>query len=387
MAKAAEKEKDTLEEDAPKTAKKTDLLAGAFKNEAIAALRKKFGSSILMRAVEMDARVVHRIPTGIFQLDYALSGGFQVGMAHEVHGPKSAGKTTILLKALAQAQKRCATCWELFEASGKCPTKGCDTRQTVCAFVDVEGTCDLKWAQLLGVDLNRLMYARTTSAEEALDVCVTLLRSGVADVIVLDSIAFLSPTKEIEESVSAETMGLQARVLGKGVRKFVAALNEAGNSESGRRPTLLFTNQIRMKIGVMFGNPETTSGGMAPGFMFLSETKFWPGKFEISDSGWPTEVLIKFRVEKHKGGLGPKKEDEFQLILRDDGNKRKGDVRDEMYMIKLGIQYNVFQKHGHMISFMEHEFGNEAAMETEMMKDPVLNLHVREALMKILVPA
>ena len=207
-----------------KTSKKEDALAAVFKNDVVKAMLKKFGPTMIMRAVESDARVQHRIPTGIFQLDFALSGGFLVGAAHEVHGPQSACKTTLMLKMVAQAQQRCANCWNRIDSKGHCGTKGCAPREAICAYIDVEGTLDLGWAKKLGVDLDRLLHLTPPYAEASLDLLDGLLRSGTCDVIVLDSIAFLSPLKEVESSMDQETMGLQARIMGKGVRKFVAGM-------------------------------------------------------------------------------------------------------------------------------------------------------------------
>lgn len=388
MAKATEEKKDVAQEEKPKAKRASDVIDRVLKTENVSAIRKKFGPSSLMLASELDSRVIHRIPTGIFQLDYALSGGFQTGRIHEVHGPLSGGKTTVILKTIAEAHKRCANCWTPVNSSGNCAKKGCDTRLTVAAFIDVEGTYDPKWASHLGVDSSRLLYSRPDYAEQSLDILDSILIGNQCDVIALDSLAFLSPEKERTESVSQETMGLQARVLGKGFRKYVMGLNAAGNSETGRIPTLLFTNQIRMKLGVMFGNPETTPGGLAPGFSYTSSTKLWPGKYEMNkETGWPVAVDINFRVEKHKGGEGPKKEDTFKLIIRDTDVKKKGDVIDEDYILKLGLQYNLLSKQGHKVEFMEVQHPSEAAFEAALMADRALHRRISDALMKVLLPA
>jgi recombination protein RecA len=174
-----------------------DVIGQVLANELLAKLAKKHGSSIFKKASEYGVEQLPRIPTGIFLLDYALGGGFPVGRVNLVYGHKSSSKTTTVLKAVGNAQKMCANCYSFPDEAGKCKCK--KFRECVAAYIDVEGTWDAKWAALHGVDLSRLIISVPEYAEQSLDIAEGLVLSGKVDVIVLDSIAFLTPAKEIEE--------------------------------------------------------------------------------------------------------------------------------------------------------------------------------------------
>jgi len=211
----------------------------------VAQIRKVHGDAIFQRASDLGSGKVPRIPTGIFKLDYALGGGFPVGKVSVVWGKKSSSKTTTYLKALANAQRMCANCWNF----SPCRCKG--YRPPMILFMDVEGTLDRRWAQRLGVDLDNLFVSAPEYQEQSMDMTEALLRKGF-DIVVIDSIAFLAPAKEIVGSTMDDNPAVQARQLGKGIRKFIVALNTVANAR-GVAPTLLFTNQVRMQVGVMFG--------------------------------------------------------------------------------------------------------------------------------------
>jgi len=328
------------EESAELVSKKTegDRLGMLLDSSTVAAMRKKFGVSMLVRASELRAEKLPRIPSGVFTLDRALGGGWAVGRVHIVFGHKSSGKTTLLKRTIGQAQKMCASCHK-FQEVCECKNK----RDFLCAFVDIEGTFDPYWAKQLGVDLDTLLLSRPEYAEQGLDVAEALLRSGECDLLVLDSIAFLTPLKEIQESTEQETMGQQPRLVGKGIRKLNSALIAAEN-EVGRKPTLFFTNQIRMKLGVMFGNPETTPGGFAPGFAASTEVKLRPGKYEMDkESGTPEHVDFYFKVEKNKTGV-PKMEGEFRMMLCETQTKSVGDIYDEKFIMDEAQRLGVVRK-------------------------------------------
>lgn len=342
-----------------------------------------------MRAADDRHQTMPRIPSGIFQLDYALGGGWPAGRVNTIYGPKSSSKTTTLLKTIGNAQKFCASCHTMSESNEDGEVLGCkcgEFRDMVCAFIDVEGTWDEKWAKNAGIDVNRLLYSRPDFAEQSLDISEALIRSGDVDLLVLDSLAFLTPIKEIEESVEKETMGVQARLIGKGVRKLNAALNAVKN-EHGRFPTIFFTNQIRMKLGVMFGNPETTPGGMAPGFVSTTEVKVWPGKYAMDETtGRPLHVDMNFRVEKNKSGPA-KMEGSYRLILTDTEVKKVGEVYDEDQIVNIAQKYGLVEGSGSSWQCLGEKFPGKSPIERRLLTDLPFKKKLRDALMTVLLAA
>lgn len=322
-----------------------DRFAALMASDLIASIRKKHGKNILAPADELQIKKMPRIPTGIFFYDYALGGGgFPAGRTNIIWGHKSTGKTVICLRAMGNAQKLCANCYTFPDAkTGKCHCK--KFRETICAFLDVEGSWDHDWARLHGVNPDRVLLSVPEYAEQTLDIAEALLRSGDVDFLVIDSLAFLAPENEIKESTAKALQAEQARVLGRGIRKFGAALNHIGNV-TGRRPTLLFTNQIRMRVGVLFGNPETQPGGHAPGFSATTETKTFGGKYEMDEvTGRPIYVDMGFKIEKNKSASA-KVEGGWRLMLADTELKRKGEVYEEPALVEMGIKVGIITKEG-----------------------------------------
>jgi recombination protein RecA len=325
-------------------AKPKDRLSSLLASELVKKIQKKHGGSILMRASDFKVQQRPRIPTGIFQLDYALGGGLPVGLVSTMYGAKSASKTTTFLKAIANAQNMCSNC-HLFRTDESWGCRCKKPRDFVMVYMDVEGTLDLPWAQSLGVDTSKMIVSVPEYAEQTLDIAEAFVRSGECDILVLDSIAFLTPQKEIEESIEKDQMGIASRIIGRGIRKFTAAVNGVGN-ETGRRPTIFFTNQIRMKIGVMYGSPETQSGGQAPGYAAAVEVKLWPGKYEMDEvSKKPVTVEINFRVEKNKTS-GAKMEGQYKMFVSDAGDRHKGDIEDELQMVDWAETAGIVQRSG-----------------------------------------
>jgi recombination protein RecA len=353
-------------------------------SEALKAMSKRWGGNILVQASDESVQTVPRIPSGILKLDWALGGGWPTGRFNMVYGPKSAAKTSLMIKALAEASKVCALCCKPKEGEVHCE---CESyRETVSAFIDVEGTYDPVWAKRLGLDATRIIYSRPSYAEQSLDILEALIREGAVDNVVLDSIAFLSPKKEIESSVEQETVGVQARLLGKSMRKLVAALNHVKATE-GRMPTIFMTNQIRMKVGVMFGNPETTSGGMAPGYATTAEVKLWPGKYQMDEeSGRALSVDMNFRVDKNKSAA-PKMEGEYRLILADTDTKHVGDIYEEDAMVNLGQKFGLVEGHGNSWTCLGEKFNGKSLIERKLLTDATFKGVYRSALMKILLTA
>jgi len=368
------------EETAPET-----RFSQVMASETMAKILKKHGSEILIRAADDRHQEVPRIPSGIMMLDWALGGGWPAGRINTIYGHKSSAKTTTLLKTIANAQKMCASCFTFpADNDGKC--KCGEYREMVCAFIDVEGTYDHKWAANTGIDPQRLMYSRPDFAEQSLDIVEALIRSGDVDLLVLDSLAFLTPAKEIQESVEKETMGVQPRLIGKGIRKINSALSAVKN-DMNRHPTMFFTNQIRMKLGVMFGNPETTPGGMAPGFASTTEVKVWAGKYDVDEAtGRPSHVDMNFRVEKNKSGPA-KMEGSYRLMLTDTETKHAGDVYEEDAIVNMGQKFGLIEGHGNSWTCLGEKFGGKSLIERKLLIDPAYKKVVKDALMKVLLVA
>jgi recombination protein RecA len=278
----------------------------------------------------------------------------------------------------------CSQCWTFPDENEKCKCK--KFRKTIAAYIDVEGTWDAPWAKAHGVDLTSLLLSVPEYAEQSLDIADGLVRSMECDVVVIDSLAFLTPAKEIEESNSKDFMGVQARAIGKGVRKaFVSGLNAVA-METGRRPTIFLTNQIRMKLGVMFGNPETTPGGMAPGFAASTETKCWGGKYEMDDdTGRPVSVLMNFKVEKNKTSPA-KMEGDYKMLLSDTETKKAGDILDEPDMIALAEKIGLVTKDGATWNCMGEGYTAKSHIERKAMIDPQFKRKFRDAMMAVLIP-
>lgn len=296
---------------------------------AISQIQKDFGEAAIMRLgtdTHMDVEV---IPTGNLIIDRALgAGGFPRGRIVEVYGPESSGKTTLTLTAVAQAQK----------AGG------------LAAFVDVEHALDPQYAKRLGVDLDNLLLSQPSSGEEALRIVETLVRSNALDVIVLDSVAALVTRQELDGEIGDATVGAQARLMSAALRKLTAIISKA-------RTVVIFTNQIREKVGVMFGSPETQPGGRA--LKFYSSVRCdirRTGSIKASD-GTVTGNRTKLKVVKNKVAP-PYGEAEFDIMFNE-GISAAGSLLD------LAIEHEILQKRGSWISYKGSQMaqGRDAAKE------------------------
>lgn len=357
-------------------------VASILASEWMTKIRKKFGDHIVNVASESHSIEIHRIPTGIFPLDYSLGGGFAVGRVNTVYGQKSSAKTTTLLKAIGNAQKLCSIC---YTPDGKGGCSCGEMRELVASFIDVEGTFERKWAEANGVDMKRLILTRPDYAEQGLDIAEAMLRSNECDLLALDSIAFLTSAKEIEKSHEEETVGQQARTMGKAIRKFTSALNQMANENEGRKPTIFLVNQIRMKVGLLFGNPETQPGGMAPGFAASTETKFWSGKYKMDDeTKRPISVEMNFRVEKNKTAAA-RMEGSFHLMLADTATKKLADTYDEDFILAMAEKIGLVERKGNQWETFGRSFRKKEDMETALLTDAAFNAEMRTSLMKVLL--
>jgi len=326
MAKAPKSDTDSgAQKIADARAKNLDL--------ALQQISKDYGEGAIIRMGEHKNHDVSVIPTGNVLIDQALGvGGFARGRIIEVFGPESSGKTTLTLTAIAQAQK----------AGG------------VAAFIDVEHALDPNYARKLGVKLDDLLVSQPSSGEEALRICETLVRSNAIDIVVLDSVAALVTRQELEGEIGDSTVGAQARLMSAAMRKLTAIISKA-------RTCAIFTNQIREKIGVMFGNPETTPGGRA--LKFYSSVRVdirRIGAIKATD-GTVTGNRTKLKVVKNKMAP-PYTEAEFD-IMYNEGISNIGSLLD------LAMEYDILQKRGSWISYNGTQVGQGRDAVKEILRN------------------
>ena len=310
---------------------------------ALSQIQKDFGENAIMRLGDNVKMEVDVIPTGNLLIDRALGvGGFARGRIVEIYGPESSGKTTLTLTAIAQAQK-----------SGG-----------LAAFIDVEHALDPQYAARLGVNLDDLLVSQPSSGEEALQICEALVRSNAFDVIVVDSVAALVTKQELEGEIGDSTVGAQARLMSAALRKLTSFISKA-------RTVCIFTNQIREKIGVMFGNPETTPGGRALKFYASVRVDIRRiGQIKGSD-GVIAGNRTKIKVVKNKVAP-PFTECEFD-IMYNEGISSVGSLLD------LATEYDIIQKRGSWISYNGSQIaqGRDAAKEA-LKSNPELYAEIEE---------
>ena len=287
---------------------------------AINQIHRQFGKGSIMRLGTHELEKVPVIPTGTLSMDIALGvGGFPKGRVTEIYGPEASGKTTLALHAVAEAQKRGGT----------------------AAFIDAEHALDTNYAERLGVDVDNLLVSQPDFGEQALEIAEILIRSGGVDVIVIDSVAALVPRAEIDGNVGDSHVGLQARLMSHAMRKFTGVLNRSNT-------VLIFINQIRMKIGVMFGNPETTTGGNA--LKFYSSVRLDIRKIgQIKDGQEVIGNRTKVKVVKNKVAP-PFKLAEFDIIYGE-GISKIGDMLD------LAVDLDIVEKSGAWYSYNGERIG------------------------------
>src|SRR5689334_25023501 len=298
---------------------------------ALSAIEKQFGRGAIMKLGSAERQQVDSIPTGSIALDLALGvGGIPRGRITEIYGPESSGKTTICQHVLAEAQKRGG----------------------VVAFIDVEHALDPAYARACGVNVDELLVSQPDTGEQALEITETLIRSGGVDCVVVDSVAALVPRAEIEGEMGDSFVGIQARLMSQALRKLTGAVSRSNTA-------LIFTNQLREKIGVMFGNPETTPGGRA--LKFYASVRLDIRRVETIKSGQDS-VGNRVRVKVVKNKVAPPfRVAEFDVMYGEGISKEGG-------LLDVGVAMNVVDKTGAWFTFAETRLGQGREASKEFLK-------------------
>jgi recombination protein RecA len=306
-------------------------------DQTLESLTKRFGEGAIMRLGDARHLEVDVIPTGSLALDIALGvGGMPRGRVIEVYGPESSGKTTLCQHVIAEAQKRGG----------------------ICAFIDMEHALDPAYASRCGVDVDNLYISQPDAGEQALEIAEALIRSGTMDVVVVDSVAALVPRAEIEGEMGDAHMGLQARLMSQALRKLSGVIKQTNT-------VVIFTNQLRMKIGIVFGNPETTSGGNALKF-YASLRLDLRRSQALKVAGEVVGNRTRVKVKKNKVAP-PFTECEFD-IMYDTGISKEGDVLD------LAVEYGLVDKRGAFFRYGETLLGQgRENAKTYLLEDPELS--------------
>jgi recombination protein RecA len=295
-------------------------------------IEKDYGKGAIMKLGEEEYVKVEIIPTGSIALDSALGiGGYPRGRVVEIFGPESSGKTTLAMHAIAEAQK----------IGG------------IAAYIDAEHAFDRTYAEKLGIDLDNLYISQPDNGEQALEITDSLIRSGAIDIVVIDSVAALTPKAEIEGEMGDSKMGLQARLMSQALRKLTANISKT-------KTCCIFINQLRDKIGIMFGNPETTTGGNA--LKFYASVRLDIRKMtQIKDGEDATGNHVKVKVVKNKMAP-PFKKVEFDIVFGE-GISRIGEIID------LGVEHNIIKKSGSWFSYNDIKLGQGRDAVKQILSD------------------
>jgi recombination protein RecA len=313
---------------------------------AVSQIEKQFGLGSIMKLGESHKIEVEMISTGSLSLDLALGGGIPKGRIIEIYGPESSGKTTLALHAVAEVQKNGG----------------------VAAFIDAEHALDPEYAARIGVNLDTLLISQPDNGEQALEITETLVRSQAVDIVIVDSVAALVPRAEIEGDMGDSHMGLQARLMSQALRKLAGVISKS-------KTTVIFINQLRMKIGVMFGNPEVTAGGNALKY-YASVRMDIRGSEQIKDGDTSIGKHVKVKVVKNKIAA-PFKVAEFDIMFNE-GISKSGDLID------LAVKHNLVEKAGAWYSYKSDKIGQgREAAKNYLSTNPKVMEELDKAIRKI----
>lgn len=314
---------------------------------ALSQIEKAYGKGAVMKLGEMEAQNIESIPSGSLGLDIALGvGGYPKGRVIEIFGPESSGKTTLTLHAIAECQKKGGT----------------------CAFIDAEHAFDRSYAKKLGVDVDKLILSQPDSGEQALEITDTLVRSGAFDMVIIDSVAALVPKAEIEGDMGDSHVGLQARLMSQALRKLTSNVSKTNT-------ILFFINQIRMKIGVMFGSPETTTGGNA--LKFYSSVRLDIRRIgAIKEKDDVTGNQTRVKIVKNKVAP-PFKVVEFDIMYG-------GGISKEGELIDIGVIVDVINKSGSWYAYKDQKIGQGKENAKIFLKEnPEIAKEIKDKILEI----
>ena len=314
---------------------------------ALSQIEKAYGKGAVMKLGEMEAQNIESIPSGSLGLDIALGvGGYPKGRVIEIFGPESSGKTTLTLHAIAECQKKGGT----------------------CAFIDAEHAFDRSYAKKLGVDVDKLILSQPDSGEQALEITDTLVRSGAFDMVIIDSVAALVPKAEIEGDMGDSHVGLQARLMSQALRKLTSNVSKTNT-------ILFFINQIRMKIGVMFGSPETTTGGNA--LKFYSSVRLDIRRIgSIKEKDEVTGNQTRVKIVKNKVAP-PFKIVEFDIMYG-------GGISKEGELIDIGVIVDVINKSGSWYAYKDQKIGQGKENAKIFLKEnPEIAKEIKDKILEI----
>ena len=320
-------------------------------NAVMEKIEKDFGKGSIMRMSSAEVADVQVIPTGSITLDMALGvGGYPKGRVIEIYGPESSGKTTLAIHAIAEAQK----------AGG------------IAAFIDAEHAFDSSYAQQLGVDVDNLLISQPDNGEQALEIADSLIRSSAIDIIVIDSVAALTPKAEIEGEMGDAKMGLQARLMSQALRKLTSSISKT-------KTVCIFINQLRDKIGVVYGNPETTTGGNA--LKFYASVRIDIRRVSVIKDG-EEQLGTPTRVKVVKNKVAPPfKKAEFDIMFGE-GISKIGEIID------LGVDYGIIKKSGSWFSYGDRKIGQGRDSVKELLKgDEALRNEVEAKVREAMIAA
>jgi recombination protein RecA len=330
-------EKVVMEPKAEKPAKSEKQMSGEKAERmkaidlAMAQIEKQFGAGSIMKLGEAHKIDVATIPTGSLSLDLALGGGLPQGRIIEIYGPESSGKTTLALHAVAEVQKSGGT----------------------AAFIDAEHALDPEYAGRIGINLDTLLISQPDTGEQALEIVETMVRSSAVDIVIVDSVAALVPRAEIEGDMGDAHVGLQARLMSQALRKLTGVISKS-------KTTVVFINQLRLKIGVMFGNPETTAGGQALKY-YASVRMDIRGSEQIKDGDQSIGKHVKVKIVKNKVAA-PFKVAEFDIMFNE-GISTAGDLID------LAVKFGLVVKSGAWYSYKDEKIGQGREAAKQYLKE------------------